>query len=72
MQGHGYIKVKGIIIADADGEEHEDQIEIVPEADAGPFGAKFVRENEAFGSDKGELAKGDEVTGTWIMSVKGI
>lgn len=68
MQRHGNVEVERIVVADADDEEHHHQIEIVAQPDPWPLLSQFVRANEALDGDKGELAEGDEVSGTGIVS----
>lgn len=48
VQWHGDVKVKGVVITNADSEEHQDQEEVIPESDPGSLSSHFVCENEAF------------------------
>lgn len=70
MQRHWDVEIEGIIIANADHEEHYDQQQVIPQSNRGLFGATFVGENEPFDGNESELAKGDEVTRPRIMSAR--
>lgn len=68
VEWHGNVKVKRVIIAHADHEEHEDEVEVVLESDTRSLPAQLVSADKAFQRDECELGEGDEVAGTWIMS----
>lgn len=67
MQRHGYVEVKGEVVAHADREEHEDEVEVVLQSDPRPLSSAFVSKHESFQSDKGELTERDEIPTAWVM-----
>lgn len=69
VKGHWNIKVKSIVVAHGDGEEHQDQIEVILQANTWRFAAALVSENEAFQGDERKLGEGDEVSTSRVMSV---
>lgn len=72
VQGHGYIKVERIIVGHTGHEEHEDQQEIVPEADHSLLGAELLGHHESLQGHKGKLAERDQVARSGIVSEKGV
>lgn len=68
MQRHGDVEIERKVVAHADHEEHEDEVEVVLESDSGSLPAELVRENEPFQRDERKLGEGDEVAGARIMS----
>lgn len=55
VQWHRYVKVKGVIVAHADCKEHQDQVEVVLQSDAGLFPTAFVSNEKSLDCNEGEL-----------------